>query len=99
MCQEELHLIQSYYEKHAGGGIAVITISVGEPSERINEFIQQNKYTFPVLIDETADVCLKYGRGAPTIYILDSNGRISFYRDEAFKDVQELEDIILKYTK
>lgn len=99
VCQEELHLIQAYYEKNAVGGIPIITISVGEPLKRISEFIQQNKYTFPVLIDEKAEVCLNYGRGAPTLYILDSNGRILFYRDEAFKDVQELEETILKYTK
>ena len=49
-------------------------------SEDIKEFLNSNKYTFPVVFDENADLIYSYGIQAfPTTFVIDKEGYIAQY--------------------
>lgn len=93
-CLEELPVVQEFYNNYGTGTVVVLTIGVGDPASVIRDFISQHNYTFPVLLDESADVCIKYGRGAPTAFFVDEDGIILLIRDEVFHSVEELEQTL-----
>ncbi|HUL43425.1 MAG TPA: redoxin domain-containing protein [Bacteroidota bacterium] len=84
-CKASFPYLQKVYEKYSGNPrVAFLALDTWErqkdyPSTVSNakKFIQDNKYTFPVLIDENA--VDKYGvTGIPTKFILDRSGSIAF---------------------
>ncbi|MEG0221255.1 MAG: cytochrome c biogenesis protein CcdA [Clostridia bacterium] len=82
-CKGEMPHIQTIYEENSknAGDIIVITIANPRGSDasinKIREYINENKYTFPVLLDETGDVFRKYDIASfPTTYIINEKGEI-----------------------
>jgi thiol-disulfide isomerase/thioredoxin len=83
-CRMSFPFLQKVYEKYQNDPrIAILALNTwerekGEAREKtVRKFIDENKYTFPVLFDETT--VQKYGvDGIPTKFILDGNGRIRY---------------------
>ncbi len=90
-CKESFPYIQKVYEKYQNNErVKFLAINTWERQKdytsqvaNAQKFVQDNKYTFPVLIDEKKDdqyvVISKYGvEGIPTKFILDKKGNIGF---------------------
>lgn len=96
-CISSFPTLQKVYDKYKdNANIKILAINTWErvkPEEReqhVKNFIEKNKYTFPVLFD--TDIVSKYGvEGIPTKFIIDQNGRIRF-KDVGFGGAQEMED-------
>lgn len=88
-CRNEMPEIQKLYEEYAAQGenaeVAVIGVAGpgigGEGSkEEITAFMEENGYTYPVLMDETGEMFNYYGISAfPTTFMIDREGNVYGY--------------------
>ncbi len=95
-CKASFPTLQKVYDKYrAGGRVAIYTLNTWERvsgAERIalvENFMKDNKYTFPVLYDE--NFVEKYGvEGIPTKFLIDKKGNIAF-KSIGFNGAEEME--------
>jgi thiol-disulfide isomerase/thioredoxin len=78
-CDPCLHSFPAYEEIHRGGGVAVISVALDEPSDvtsdAIKEFAEKAGATFVVLWDRDQSSLDTYGlRKMPTALVLDRQG-------------------------
>lgn len=87
-CKAELPYIQQLYEEYAAiENPDVVILGVTFPGygneqdeDGVKEFLRQNGYTFPVLMDEEASLMMPYYISAyPTTYLIDAEGNIFGY--------------------
>ncbi len=87
-CRAEMPEIQSLYENYSRDGEdALIVLGVAAPeigqegtAEEIAAFLEDNGYTYPVLMDTDAALTLGYGIGAfPTTFMIDREGNVFGY--------------------
>ena len=88
-CRNEMPEIQKLYEEYAAQGEAaeVAVIGVAGPGmggegskEEITAFMEENGYTYPVLMDETGEMFSYYGISAfPTTFMIDREGNVYGY--------------------
>ena len=77
-CRIEIPEIQSLYEAHAGDDSSVIlAVNFGEPAATVRAFVQENKLSFRVLIDEDSTISRLYRvQGIPATLFVNKQGRI-----------------------
>ena len=88
-CRNEMPEIQMLYEEYAAQGenVEVAVIGVAGPGmggegsrEEITAFMEENGYTYPVLMDETGEMFSYYGISAfPTTFMIDRDGNVYGY--------------------
>ena len=88
-CRNEMPEIQKLYEEYAAQGedaeVAILGVAGpgmgGEGSaEDITAFMEENGYTYPVLMDETGEMFSYYGISAfPTTFMIDREGNVFGY--------------------
>ncbi len=55
----------------------VLAVDIREPKGVVEKVARERGYTFPVLLDSTAEVTLKYEvRATPTVYLVDRQGKL-----------------------
>lgn len=101
-CNSEMPDIQELYDKYsADPNSEVAILSVAFPDygtetsvDGIKEFLDSNVYTYPVLMDENADLLLSYYITAyPTTFIINADGYILGYIPGAM-DKETMESVI-----
>jgi len=76
-CRAEMPSMETLYRRFNNQGLEILAVDIGENANTVRTFIQNNKYTFPVLLDRNSRVSGAYGIAAiPTSYILDREGKI-----------------------
>ena len=88
-CRMEMPDIQELYQEYEGMGeeAEVAFLSVATPGiggegtrEEVIRFMEENGYTYPVLMDETGEVSAMFGISAyPTTYMIDREGKVYGY--------------------
>jgi len=75
-CKEEMPLLESIYAQHSED-LIVVGINQGEKEPDIKDFIEQEKISFLILLDEKMKVGDRYEvSGYPTSIFIDKNGII-----------------------
>lgn len=75
-CRTEMPSIQVLHKKLAGKAFEVMAISVAEKPATVKDFLKSNPYDFPMYLDEDGSVSAPFaGRGIPTTFLLDKQGR------------------------
>lgn len=90
-CRGEMPHIQEIYEEYGLNEEDVIILGIAAPNlgrettkEGIISFLQDNQYTFPVVMDESGFMFQQYGISAfPTTFMIDENGSIYGYVSSA----------------
>ncbi len=85
-CRTRLPLLQRIQEKYGGSGLEVAAVSLdGEVlATTVAGFAKQERYTFPVLLDQVSGDRLFRVADAyrvteiPTLYVVDRAGRVAF---------------------
>ncbi|ASK64034.1 alkyl hydroperoxide reductase [Virgibacillus phasianinus] len=78
-CRAEIPDLQKLYENKDVAILAVNMTGSEKSKGAVTEFAKKYGMTFPVLLDENADVTTTYQvRAYPTSYMIDSEGRIQF---------------------
>jgi len=58
-------------------GFVVLSVNLREPKELVEKAARERGYTFPVLLDSTAEVAQRYQvRATPTVYLIDRRGML-----------------------
>ena len=86
-CRAEMPDIQKLYEKYSGEDSEVVVLGVATPDgngegsrEEITAFLEENGYTYPVLMDtELTELTYYAVTSFPTTYMLDRNGNFYGY--------------------
>lgn len=94
-CKSEMPDIQELYEEYSKGdevvilGVAAPNLGKEKNREGIATFLEENGYTYPVLMDETGEQFSVYGVSAfPTTYMIRPDGNIEGYVQGAIsKDI------------
>jgi cytochrome c-type biogenesis protein len=106
-CREELPYIEELYREYQeNGDDSVAFVGVTFPGlgsekdvEGVKAFLTENEYTFPVLMNESADLAESYYITAfPTTFIIDADGNVLGYIPGGMtKDI--MEDVIAQAKK
>ena len=94
-CKRVLPHTQKLFEKFKGSDLALVTVSVDTKTrEDVPNFMKDNKYSFPVLLDGDALRKSFQVRTIPTAYIIDRKGMIRAqfveYREEGEKEIERI---------
>jgi thiol-disulfide isomerase/thioredoxin len=76
VCQGESANL-SWLKSHAADSVEVVSVAMSfESRDEVQRFVQANQVNFPVLLADEAVASQFRVRAYPTVYFLDSNGRI-----------------------
>ena len=88
-CRNEMPDIQKLYEEYSaqGGDAEVVVLGIAGPGigqegseEEIAGFMEENGYTYPVLMDTDGEMFTQYGISAfPTTFMIDKDGNVYGY--------------------
>lgn len=97
-CRSEMPEIQELYENYGRNEEDLIVLGIAAPEygqegtvEDITKFLDENGYTFPVVMDETWEMFYYYSISAfPTTFMIDSAGNVFGYVEGAITgDIME----------
>ncbi len=103
-CRQEMPNIQALYEKHGGNIQDLVVLGVASPNagreqdaEAVAAFLEEQGYTFPVVMDEGGQWAGVYGISAyPTTFMIDREGRVFGYVQGAI--TADMMDSIVEQT-
>lgn len=103
-CKGEMPEIQKLYENYGCNDGDLIVLGIAAPGSgqegdvaHISSFLQENGYTFPVVMDETSQYFYEYGiRAFPTTFMIDKEGNVYGYVEGALTG--EIMESIVKQT-
>jgi cytochrome c biogenesis protein CcmG/thiol:disulfide interchange protein DsbE len=77
-CKEEMPSIEALYQQFKEKDFVFLTISVDyEGKKPVKEFIEKQRYTFPVLLDPKCETLDFYKvKGVPTTILIDKNRKM-----------------------
>ena len=83
-CRGEMPYIQEIYNEYGENSNNIIILGVAAPNlgregseEEIVSFLEENNYTFPVIMDFGGELVYKYGIGGfPTTFIINEDGEV-----------------------
>ena len=77
-CKEEMPSIEALYQQFKEKDFVFLTISVDyEGKKPVKEFIEKQRYTFPVLLDPKCEILDLYQvKGIPTTILIDKNRKM-----------------------
>ncbi len=91
-CKKEMPDIEEIYKEYGENSNDLVILSVANPKtvdnpnnsdvsiEEVTKFMEDNGYTYPVLMDTTGDSLVEYYITAfPTTFIIDREGRVAGY--------------------
>jgi len=76
-CREEMPSMETLYKRYKDKGLEMLAINLSENTNTVRQFMDNNGYTFPVMMDSDGRVGGAYGiRSIPTTLIIDREGKI-----------------------
>jgi peroxiredoxin len=98
-CRAEMPYIQEIYEdkEWKDEGLVILAIDIGENRSTVENFMESNNLSFPVLLDTAKEVALEYNiRGIPTTFLIDKDGIIQVAKVGAFPSKAAIEKDLSK---
>ncbi|MGA2368255.1 MAG: redoxin domain-containing protein [Dehalococcoidia bacterium] len=96
-CESEMPLIQAAYDKYGRDQLTVLAVNVHGDPDKVQYYLAQGKFTFPVLMDSEGNVDDIYKAPYfPTTYLIDSKGIIQQIIGERFQSLGEIDDALKK---
>ena len=84
-CRAELPIFQAVYERYREKGVVFLGMNFERPQqgrdlkELARDFMERNKYTFPVVVDHDQVASNAYGiTGFPTVFLIDKAGNFRY---------------------
>lgn len=98
-CKQDRPLIQQFYDEKTGTELVLFTINKGEDSPVVTAFLQDEGFSFPVLLDSAQKVVTEYRvTGIPRTFFIDEEGIIQVIKRgyfHAFEDIEAILDQLL----
>jgi tetratricopeptide (TPR) repeat protein len=92
-CRAEMPGFERLHKELGSKDVVILAVDVGEPEDLVAEYINKEKFTFPVLLANETDVASRYGVNAyPTLAAIDPQGKVADYliggrSESALRDV------------
>lgn len=93
-CVSELPYLQTASDNLPGQQVVILAVNCGESSQAVHSVVDRLKLSFPMLLDPEGTICTAYQRGAPTAFLIDSNGIIQVIKDDVFENPGEVESML-----
>jgi thiol-disulfide isomerase/thioredoxin len=78
-CRKEMPEMEAYYQKIKDSDVVMLVVNLGENKSTVENFIKDNKYNFPVLLDTDNKAAVDYRIASiPTSFFIDKDGNIIF---------------------
>lgn len=102
-CRDEMPHMQTFYEKYKDEDVVILAVNPNQvenqgidnakrAEEKVREFIADNGFTFPILLDSDDSVWAIYQqRGIPANYMIDKEGTVKYLKPGAFSGLEEME--------
>ena len=93
-CRFEMPFIQDVFEdtEWEAVGLVILAVNIGESPSVAGGFMEDNGFTFTVLLDETGEVSIRYNtRSIPATFFIDENGIIRYIDVGAFSSKANIE--------
>lgn len=92
-CREEMPELENFY-KNYGEKVQFFGIDQQESADKVSTFLQNNDYTYPVLLDTNGEIGQMFKvNGIPTTVIIDGNGTV-IYRKTGGVTADELKTVL-----
>ncbi|MDR3192308.1 MAG: TlpA family protein disulfide reductase [Treponema sp.] len=79
-CRVEMPGMEALHRRYREEGLEFVAVDIMENAAQVRNFLKDNNYTFPVLLDLKGSVSSGYGiQAVPSTYILDRDGKIIFF--------------------
>jgi peroxiredoxin len=76
-CRAEMPDLETYYQQHQEDGFVVLAVNSQESADIVAGFLEEQDFTFPVLLDPDGVVMRDYRvLGLPTSFFIDRDGVI-----------------------
>ena len=76
-CRAEMPSIDRLYAQTKDTKFQIIAVNSGERSAQVASFIEKNKYSFPIYLDESNELSQIFAaRGLPSTYLVNKEGKI-----------------------
>lgn len=76
-CLDEMPAMDALYRKYGRKGLKIFAVNVGDSREQAEEFIEQTRVSYPVLLDKNRAVWARFGlTGLPATFFIDRSGAI-----------------------
>lgn len=77
-CREEMPSMEMLYRKFKDQGLVILAVNVEKDGAKlVQSFLQRSPYTFPILLDDDAEVQNRYKVFRfPETFIIDRNGNV-----------------------
>lgn len=99
-CRMAMPGLQELADKYHDHGLEILSVNQGEPADHVRDFIQHEKYTFHVVLDQNQAVGEQYGvQGIPTLVLVDKKGIVRWIRVGYSPDEDDLKKLVEKLTK
>jgi peroxiredoxin len=96
-CRMEMPYIQQVYNGWSGKGLVFLAINIGESPSLVEEFMQNQGLSLPVLLDMGGNVAKKYNiQYIPSSFFIDKDGIIQNVKVGPFSSVEEIEEGLSK---
>ena len=95
-CRREMPDIQNIYETYdTEGDDGLIVLGIAAPNmgsegseEEITQFLEENGYTYPVVMDTTGEIFSAYGiTSFPTTFMIDRDGNVDVYKRQRVRGI------------
>ena len=76
-CLSEMPSLQRFWEEFGDDGFAVVAVAVGSPQQEVQQVVQRDRLSFPVLVDSGDRVATRYRAwSVPLTYLVDPAGQL-----------------------
>lgn len=104
VCRKEMpHIEHEIWQKHKNKEFILVGLDRDEPLETVNKFAKQTAITYPLGLDDNADIFAKYAErkaGITRNVIIDKDGKIvmltRLFNEEEFDKMKEVIEGLLK---
>jgi len=91
-CEEEMPYLQQVYEEWSDQGLVVLTVNLGDSPSEVNQFMQNNQLSLPVLLDIKQSLAQEYNVASiPTTFFIDKDGIIRAKIIGSFRSKEAIE--------
>jgi len=96
-CVSEMPYIQAVYDEWSDKGLVVLAISIGESHSQVENFMESQGLSLPVLLDTKQDIAQKYNiQYIPTTFFIDKDSIIQDKIIGPFQNKTQIENRLSK---
>ncbi len=94
-CKLQAPYIQAFHDEWSSERVTLLTIDVGDSPAFVQDFVTQQGYTYPVLLDPQGRVAQAYGiPGVPITFFITTEGIAKAYKIGPFQSREEIESTL-----